>query len=368
MVKIVKKCLLILLIVGTFGLCTIHYKLHDVHLIHYKLDETQPGTVGNIGEAATLQTLTKMQDSRYKKTSLSYDSYNEKDENDDGSGKSTDGFMKKYSNIIKRRVNYTQEMCRKHKSVIPRMKRRPNLLVNEEHKLVYCQTPKVATVSWCKIFLTFSGFKNYSEVVKMSVDEVAAAWKKHVPHLSHFPAEKQKKIMSTYTKIMFVRNPLTRLLSAYNDLLVAKNTSTGKQLRFQHRTSKDVLTNFRPGNTSKSYDTTFRDFVKMIVSKTHYIRNIHWNNMHSVCYPCDIDYDVIGRLEDIENDSNYILKHVGAGFKFPKQTGIHFTNSSSYDKVRRSYATISDSDLQDLYQKYKYDYILFDYDKGLPRL
>ncbi|XP_033122096.1 carbohydrate sulfotransferase 11-like isoform X2 [Anneissia japonica] len=367
MVKIVKKCLLILLIVGTFGLCTIHYKLHDVHLIHYKLDETQPGTVGNIGEAATLQTVLKIQDTQYKNTLLSNNS-NKENDNTDENEETINDFMEKHSTIIRRRVTHTQEMCRKHRRFIPRMKRRPNLLVNEEHKLVYCQTPKVATVSWCKIFLTFSGFKNYSEVVKMSVDEVAAAWKKHVPHLSHFPAEKQKKIMSTYTKIMFVRNPLTRLLSAYNDLLVAKNTSTGKQLRFQHRTSKDVLTNFRPGNTSKSYDTTFRDFVKMIVSKTHYIRNIHWNNMHSVCYPCDIDYDVIGRLEDIENDSNYILKHVGAGFKFPKQTGIHFTNSSSYDKVRRSYATISDSDLQDLYQKYKYDYILFDYDKGLPRL
>ncbi|XP_033122164.1 carbohydrate sulfotransferase 11-like [Anneissia japonica] len=271
-----------------------------------------------------------------------------------------DELMEKYSTINERRIDYTREMCHKHRSTIPKMKTLPKLLVNEKHKIVYCQTPKVGTVSWCKIFLTLSGYKIYSDVLKMTAPQVSAAWKKHVPLLSHYSIAKQKEIMSSYTKIMFVRNPLTRLLSAYNDKLVAKNASD-YNLSSQRCLSRKILKNFRPGYTTKNYDPTFGEFIKMIVSKDNYISNIHWRNMLSVCYPCDIDYDVIGRFEDIENDSNYILNRVGADLKFPASTGFHFTNSSNFEKVKKSYANIPDSDLVSLYQKYQNDFLLFDY-------
>ncbi|XP_071950848.1 carbohydrate sulfotransferase 11-like [Antedon mediterranea] len=139
------------------------------------------------------------------------------------------------------------------------MKKSPILLVNEKHKLVYCQTPKAGTDSWCKLFLVLSGYKNYTDVLKMNVMNVSAAWKKHVPRLSQF-----------------------------------------------------------------SYS----------------IKNIHWRNMHQICFPCDIKYDIIGRFEHIEDDSNYILRLVGSDIRFPKSTRTHFTNSSHHAKIKQSYATI----------------------------
>ncbi|XP_033122202.1 carbohydrate sulfotransferase 11-like isoform X2 [Anneissia japonica] len=275
-------------------------------------------------------------------------------------GMTIDELMKKYSTINERRIDYTREMCRKHRSTIPKMKTLPKLLVNEKHKIVYCQTPKVGTVSWCKIFLTLSGYKKYSEVLNMTASQVSAAWKKHVPQLSNFSTAKQKEIMSSYTKIMFVRNPLTRLLSAYNDKLVAKNASD-YNLSSQRSMSRKIKKKIRPGYTTKNYDPTFGEFIKMIVSKENYISNIHWRNMLLICYPCEIDYDVIGRFEDIENDSNYILNRVGADLKFPASTGFHFTNSSNFEKVKKSYANIPDSDLVSLYRKYQNDFLLFGY-------
>ncbi|XP_033100184.1 carbohydrate sulfotransferase 10-like [Anneissia japonica] len=277
-----------------------------------------------------------------------------------------DTFMEKYSAKIRKRVNHTRNMCRKHKN-IQKMKEYPTLLVNEEHKLVYCQTPKVGTVSWCKIFLQLSGYKNRSELMNMNVIQVSAAWKKHVPRLSDFPAAKQKEILANYTKIMFVRNPLTRLLSAYNDKLVLKSSSD-RQPYYQNTVNKRILAFFRIGGGKKRNYATFREFVRMLISKQHYIADVHWSPMHSVCFPCSIDYDVIGQLEDIENESNYILRHVGADIEFPHSTGTHFTNSSSYEKVIKSYATIPRFDLLNLYQKYKYDFLLFDYNQSLAML
>ncbi|XP_033122191.1 carbohydrate sulfotransferase 11-like [Anneissia japonica] len=277
-----------------------------------------------------------------------------------------DEFMKKYSAISKKGIDYTRKMCKKYRSVVSTMESFPNVLVNEKYKLVYCQTAKAGTVSWCKMLLILSGYKNYSEVVKMSAPQVSNAWKKQVSQLKRFSTQKQTEIISTYTKIMIVRNPYTRLLSAYNDKLVAKNASDYR-IGHQRMLSQKILKRFRQGNITGKYDPTFGEFVKMIISEEYYIHNVHWRSMESRCHPCDMNYDVIGRFEDIENYSNYILKRIGAGIEFPHSSGTHFTNSSSHDKVKQSYATIPDEDLEDLYQKYLYDFQLFGYEKELPK-
>ncbi|XP_071950846.1 carbohydrate sulfotransferase 11-like [Antedon mediterranea] len=277
----------------------------------------------------------------------------------------SDAFMKRYSDRSEQYTRYITNMCNKYRNEIPKMKKYPNILVNEKHKIVYCQTPKVATVSWCKLFLVLSGYKNYSDVLEMSAPKVSATWKKHVSLLKQFTVNEQEEIMRNYTKVMFVRNPFTRLLSAYNDKLVAKNTSDFKH-GLQKVLNHAIIKRVRPGNVTGKHDLTFGEFVKMLVSK-HYYRNIHWERMYSICHPCDINYDVIGRMEDIENDSNYILKLVGTNLEFPKSTGTHFTNSSSHERVVQSYAAISDSELEALYQRYLYDFLLFGYEKGLPK-
>ncbi|XP_071949942.1 carbohydrate sulfotransferase 11-like [Antedon mediterranea] len=270
----------------------------------------------------------------------------------------------RYTALHKNRTDYVKAQCDRHRKELPKMEKTPILLVNEKYKLVYCQTPKAGTDSWCKLFLVLSGYKSYTEVLKMNVMNVSAAWKKHVPKLSQFTPAKQRYILSNYTKIMIVRNPLTRLLSAFNDKAVAKNKSD-YNLSFQRQLSKQILQDFRTGNVSGQYDPTFNEFIRMIVS-TESINNIHWRNMHQICFPCDIKYDIIGRFEHIEDDSNYILRLVGSDIRFPKSTGTHFTNSSHRAKIKQGYAKIPRSDMKSIYRKYKLDFLLFGYEQEIP--
>ncbi|XP_071949883.1 carbohydrate sulfotransferase 11-like [Antedon mediterranea] len=95
-------------------------------------------------------------------------------------------FMKRYAKIHKDRQEHTKKMCETYRKNIPSKKMVPRLLVNEKHKIVYCQTPKVSTTSWCRIMLVLSGYKNYTEVMKLSVAEVSKSWKKHVPRITRF--------------------------------------------------------------------------------------------------------------------------------------------------------------------------------------
>ena len=58
---------------------------------------------------------------------------------------------------------------------------------------------------------------------------------------------------------------------------------------------------------------TFAEFLESIAN--HYPetreQDIHWEPYWSACYPCDIQYDYILKLETIEEDSEWLLRHIG---------------------------------------------------------
>ncbi|XP_071949854.1 carbohydrate sulfotransferase 11-like [Antedon mediterranea] len=265
-------------------------------------------------------------------------------------------FMNKYSDIHQQRRKHIQRTCDLHRNEIPHMKNSPILLVNKKHKMVYCQTPKTGTVSWCQIMLVLSGYKNYNEVMKMTAPQVSAAWKSHVPRLSSFPITEQDNIMATYTKFMFVRHPFTRLLSTYNDKIRIREDKN-YIIGFAEYIKK-MKPLYKYTKKNETSEVHFHEFVKFVLSGKHH--NTHWREMYKGCYPCDITYDVIGHFEDMNNEAKYILTLSNiTDLTFPTASGRHLTNSSNEDKFKKAYSYISDKD--ELYQRYKLDFILFGY-------
>ncbi|XP_071949851.1 carbohydrate sulfotransferase 11-like [Antedon mediterranea] len=267
-------------------------------------------------------------------------------------------FMNKYSDIHQQRRKHIQRTCDLHRNEIPHMKNSPKLLVNKKHKMVYCQTPKAGTVSWCRIMLVLSGYKNYNEIMKMTAPQVSRAWKSHVPLLSSFPKTEQENIMNTYTKFMFVRQPFTRLLSAYNDKIRMNEDRTYARGFAGYR--KKIL--YKYSKKNETSEIKFHEFIRYVLSTKH--NNAHWREMYKVCYPCDIHYDVIGQFEDMKNEAKYILTLSNiTDLTFPTASGRHLTHSSNEDKFKKAYSYIPDKD--ELYQRYKYDFMLFGYTNPL---
>ncbi|XP_071950018.1 carbohydrate sulfotransferase 11-like [Antedon mediterranea] len=264
-------------------------------------------------------------------------------------------FMARYSALHVERNKHIKQMCQLHRNKITKMTAKPILLVNEKHKMVYCQTPKVATDSWARIMLVLAGKTKYNDVMKMTHTQVSAAWKKQVKYLSSFPVKKQNEILKNYTTFMFVRNPFSRLLSAYNDKFNPEQKNHG-QFQGIYDT---IWSRFRSNKQDESKTVQFEDFLNFVIDGMITRFNGHWREMHRVCYPCDIHYDVIGHFEDIENESKYILTRSKANITFPHSTGKHFTNSSG--KLEKAYANIPASLIFDIYHKFKYDFMLFNY-------
>ena len=115
-----------------------------------------------------------------------------------------------------------------------------------------------------------------------------------------------------------MRHPFSRLLSAYQDKLVAKKKGRKPKFYKVVQTLKEL---YRKNNGStKTEKLSFEIFLEHLVDNPSFRKNPHWDTIENVCNPCQVNYDFIGKLETLQEDSDYILSHV-------LKTKLHFPPS-----------------------------------------
>ena len=115
------------------------------------------------------------------------------------------------------------------------------------------------------------------------------------------------------------------------------------------------------------FDVTFQEFVRYVSDTANRLTEPpeeHWREIDRLCSPCSIHYDVIGKMETLENDTHYILKRSGADEvvgKLGKSTNP--TNSSKDSKIRDAFAQLTEKDLNLFERRFQKDLDLFDYQR-----
>ena len=107
----------------------------------------------------------------------------------------------------------------------------------------------------------------------------------------------------------------------------------------------------------------FKYFIEYLVNLPVNSFNIHLKPMYLTCKPCLVNYDVVGRMISLNEDSQHILTSLGLN-----QTIAHDhpnEGGSSRDKLLKYYSELDQELLEKLYKLYEMDFILFDYDKKL---
>lgn len=227
------------------------------------------------------------------------------------------------------------------------------LFIEENHKIIYCEVPKVGCTNWKRILfqLKLNLTINPEYIEHEAVHEVTLFKK-----LADYPPDQQRTILNTYTKVMFTRDPLQRIVSAYRDKFLHY---TG----FYYGTTiaNKIKSKFK-GHTNSTKPVSFHEFVHFIVEEKPEDLDIHWRPMHYLCDPCNIDYNVLGKFETLKQDSDHVLQIVGApsNLRYPE---IKKYNESRTDpKISATFfQRLPIKLLQQLLELYKLDFILFGY-------
>ncbi|KAJ8022394.1 Carbohydrate sulfotransferase 14 [Holothuria leucospilota] len=224
------------------------------------------------------------------------------------------------------------------------------LIVNDKHKFIYSIVYKVGSTNWERVIVEdVGGFKNVPNQKLYS--HKALHW------MPGFSPEEAKERLKNYTKFLFVRNPLSRILSAYKDKFVDHHNGVFTQM------AKNIIKMYRKGPVDGSAtDVTFPEFMEYLVNKSDHRTNVHWKVIFNQNFPCELDYDIIGKLEDADDDIPYVLERIGIR-NMTKYGSTSMKKKGSDEKLwAEYYSQVPQDTMKKFYEIYKPDFILYGYD------
>ncbi|KAM6977970.1 carbohydrate sulfotransferase 11-like [Aplochiton taeniatus] len=255
-----------------------------------------------------------------------------------------------------------EEACRSHtrkrRVLAPEDLR--HLIVDDKHGLVYCYVPKVACTNWKRVLMVLTGNGRYSDPLAIPANEAHVAG--NLRTLSEYSVSEINRRLRGYLKFVFVREPFERLVSAYRNKFTRSYNSAFHK-RYGTKIVRRHRPNPKPEALAKGDDVSFQEFVQYLVDPRTLKEepfNEHWERVHSLCHPCLIHYDVVGKYETLEQDSGAVLRLAGAEgeVRFPTSSKSTRTNG---DMSARFFKNISPFFQKKLLNLYRMDFLLFNY-------
>ncbi|XP_072181034.1 carbohydrate sulfotransferase 11-like [Diadema setosum] len=266
------------------------------------------------------------------------------------------------------RKRHMRNMCQKTLPVHQRERLRvssetlKHLYVNDEHKIIYCSVPKAGCTNWKRILLAL-------ENSSLSVPDISrdAAHHNHLRTLYDYSESQRSQMLKQYTKFIFTRDPFVRLLSAYKDKFQKiRNLACERHSSYFKKMAGKIMSQYRsdvPLSTLEAGEgVTWLEFVRHIIDTPDRLKmNEHWQSAHTLCAPCNIDYNYIGKLETVHEDSSRLFKKLfndSQRFYYPKFAEPTVRSSAEFNSA---FGEITIKQLQQLWSIYEIDFLLFNY-------
>jgi hypothetical protein len=173
-----------------------------------------------------------------------------------------------------------------------------------------------------------------------------------------------KELGKPYFRMLFVRNPYDRLLSAYLNKLggVTKKGEIAPLYRPVLRQMKQYLQREGISTIKNTLNITFEEFVEFIFRNGVAQLDQHfWLQSDIACLDI-IDYDYIGRFEQLESDANEALSKLGVKEPFPSAGETQVMQTRASEKMKQYYR--AENLYEKVYEVYRPDFDLLGYDPG----
>ena len=270
-----------------------------------------------------------------------------------------------------------QKVCKKY--YIPRRKLidKEFIHVLRNHKIALCSHAKVGSLTWRSHFTNL--VPNNKDVKRFPAWELqdnftireydfAGGNDQWISPLVIKNFIRRNKFLS----VSFVRHPFERLVSAYNDKIYENGVyikKTGYEKWFKNDRSFSSFVNLvlheYQTNCNPSKPKTSKIGSNWDITNCESKINRHWRPFGFRCSYCDINYDVIGRMENWNDDFNYIIRKRKLEKYFPIQKADNFQYHASKQNTTQAtmdhFSKLSKKQKDDLYKMFRTDFEMFNY-------
>jgi len=235
--------------------------------------------------------------------------------------------------------------------------------VSDKHKYLFVNVPKVASTSLLGQ-MQLAEDSSMVEHMKNVHDRSSSP----LLRLTNYSEELQNEICfgDSYKRISMVRNPFTRMLSAY--LSKISTPLKGWKVDPKHpdvRPPKaEVLAKIQGKDvvdiTDMSQKVSFDEFLDVVSAQSIEEMDIHWKPQHAIILSDAIEYNFIGRMENFE--SCFEKFNEVSGIKTMKMPSMSANHTGSIDKLSNYYRDDSIAKVREISAK---DFEQFEYDPDL---
>ncbi|XP_072321687.1 carbohydrate sulfotransferase 8-like isoform X2 [Eucyclogobius newberryi] len=274
------------------------------------------------------------------------------------------GTRLKLSGTLEARRELMRNTCAKYKSHTSRTITREHvrmIYVEDRYKLLYCEVPKAGCSNWKRTLMVLAGLA--SDTRSISHDTVH--YKSHLKKLDSFDYSGIMRRLQTYTKVVFAREPMERLVSAFRDKFENPNK------HYHTVYGRPIISKYRTRPSAEALNTgdgvTFTEFVQYLLDVHRPVgMDIHWNLVDNLCHPCLIDYDFIGKFENMQEESNILLRIMKAprNLTLPQFKDRNPKDQKTSSEITEKYfGQVTPWQRQRVYDFFYMDYQMFNYSK-----
>lgn len=240
------------------------------------------------------------------------------------------------------------------------------IYVEDRFQLLYCEVPKVGCSNWKRVLMVLGGRARSTQ----DIPHDAAHYSNQLRRLDSYDRAGIAERLRSYTKVLFVREPFERLVSAFRDKFESPNS-------YYHPVfGRAIISRYRVNATGSALKTgagvTFREFVQYLLDVQKPVgMDIHWERIGQLCSPCLIQYNFIGKFESLQEDANFLLRSIGApdNLTFPDFKDRNPLAERTSSRITLEYfSQLNSTERQKVFEFYLRDYLMFSYPKPFPDL
>ncbi|CAL4067286.1 unnamed protein product, partial [Meganyctiphanes norvegica] len=291
-------------------------------------------------------------------------------------------FLQSRIPVYEERARTAAAACAARPEVIQELKSKVNMVWDTKHQpnIVHCPNFKVASTTMMIYFLRLGHFnENNPEILKLPEDQreearfLAKYGAKHPKVFDLFPTpksdEEKYKVFTNALRVILVRHPFTRILSAYRDKMVRMNP---RPAQFNFRDVQlNIIKKYRPKDSKEtSPHPTFAEFAQYVIDTTRKMRTMKdwrkvncWQPYWVQCSSCNKDHNVIMKLETMKEDERFLftISDLKELKQLKQSEWRHLQNVSSTDAAPDFYRQLTRRQMTDLYNSYKLDFQIYGY-------